>query len=382
MAVRKLKKSWWVDFQVNFTRYRKRSPLNSKAGAEAYEVQMRRALAETGSIEDLSVKPAKQSLPTFGEFAERWLETYVLINNKPSEQRTKRRIVRAFLIPSFGSRLLAEIKTQDIEIFKASQLRRGLSAKTVNNRLAVLGRCLSSAIEWEELAELPKIKLLKTVPPKFRYLRDEEVERLTKAMPNDLESAMMLLAVRTGLRFSELRALEWGDLDLGRRILTVSRCAVAHDVGTPKNGKIRHIPLTSDALIALMRLPRSSELIFPNTGRMFVYWTSLCHLQKACVRAGIEPIGWHVLRHTFASQLISRGASLKAIHDLLGHSTISMTQRYAHLAPEVLKDTISLLEPIKLDSGDSMSAQCQPEVSRNSEGVGQVLQNTSISLPK
>ncbi|HLL22876.1 MAG TPA: tyrosine-type recombinase/integrase [Kofleriaceae bacterium] len=67
-------------------------------------------------------------------------------------------------------------------------------------------------------------------------------------------------------------------------------------------------------------------------------------LWRACKRAGLRRIGWHVLRHTFASHLAMRGAPLKAIQELLGHATITMTMRYAHLAPEIARDTVRLLD--------------------------------------
>ena len=67
-------------------------------------------------------------------------------------------------------------------------------------------------------------------------------------------------------------------------------------------------------------------------------------LWRACKRAGLRRIGWHVLRHTFASHLVMRGAPLKAVQELLGHATIMMTMRYAHLAPEIAREAVKLLD--------------------------------------
>jgi integrase len=384
MGVRKPRgKGWQADFQLNGVRYRKSSPLNTKAAAESLEVRMRQELSEKGTLDHLFAQPkeadSKADL-TLAGFSEQWMTAYVLVNNKPSEQRTKRRIINASLLPFFGNSRLNEIKTVDIESFKAKELQRGMTAKTINNRLAVLRKCLVTAVEWEKLDRVPKVQLLKTTPPKFRYLSEPEVQAIIATSATPTEQAMVLVAARTGLRFSELRALEWGDIDFGLKLLTVRRCAVLKDVGTPKNGRIRHVSLTNDALKALESIKTGSGLVFTFRGRMCVHWSSLCRLQLACKRAGIEPIGWHTLRHTFATQLVNRGATLQAVQVLLGHSTVTMTQRYAHMAPETMRDTINLLEP-KQETQNKMSAKCLPEKHESTETMERLLASVFNSSP-
>jgi site-specific recombinase XerD len=87
------------------------------------------------------------------------------------------------------------------------------------------------------------------------------------------------------------------------------------------------------------------DLVFPGPQGRLLHRNETKHpLWRACKRAGLRPVGWHALRHTFASHLAMRGAPLKAIQELLGHSTIEMTTRYAHLSPNVSREVVGLLD--------------------------------------
>jgi hypothetical protein len=99
MAVRTIKQSWWIDFRVNHMRYRKRSPENSRMGALAYEASLRQKLARGESINSIEHEAQQDQL--FEQFAGKWFDDYVVPNNKYSEQRTKKYLLNAFLIPFF-----------------------------------------------------------------------------------------------------------------------------------------------------------------------------------------------------------------------------------------------------------------------------------------
>src|SRR5262249_20794994 len=107
MAVRKIKKSWWVDFQFKGRRLRKRSPENTRQGAQAFEIVLRQKLARGKSIEN-GLTCTDENL-TFEKFSSQWFEQYVIANNKFSEQYAKQKILTANLVPFFGPMALNDI---------------------------------------------------------------------------------------------------------------------------------------------------------------------------------------------------------------------------------------------------------------------------------
>lgn len=350
MATRKIDGWWHVDFRVHRTRIRKRSPANTKGAAEAYELVLKNEIAQHGNLDRLDGKKQAESraaVPTFREFAERWFREYVIVRNKPSEQNTKGVVLRRRLLPTFGRLSLSEVKPQVIERFTASLLHDRLRPKSVNNYLTVLRTCLITAVEWGVLSAAPRVRGVRVPPPTFRYLSEQELNALLAAAATGVWHAMILTAARTGLRRSELLGLRWEDVDFEHCSLRVCRARVRDHVDSPKNNRVRYVPLTSDVVAALRNFGAQDAggWVFVSDGMPVSFKAADRHLLATCKRAGVRPIGWHKLRHTFASHLALRGCPLHAVKELLGHSTIEMTMRYAHLNPGALRDAIALLDP-------------------------------------
>lgn len=344
MSARKIRGHWYVDFRHEYQRVRKRSPENSRTGALAYEATLRGRLAR-GQPMILAPLRRPAAKPRFEAFAWRWYAVYVETNNKPSEQRSKRIILRRHLIPWFGRLPLDGITPLNVEEFKAAKVNDGLAPKSINNQLAVLAKCLRTAEEWGEIERVPKLRQLKVPPQKFDFLSHEEAERLIDTARDLQWRAMVTVALRTGLRLGELLALDSSDVDLSAAILTVRRSAYRNQLLSTKSNRIRHIPLTEDTCRVLRPILRSHTLIFARRGPgPLNHKTPRAVLRALCQEAGIRRIGWHVLRHTFASQLVMVGINIKAVQELLGHSDIRTTMRYAHLAPTVLRDAVHALE--------------------------------------
>ena len=340
MSILKRGKKYYINFRLNRRRYRRVSPDNSKAGAKAYEAQLRQSIASGKPINSF-VEIKDQ--PTFEDFSQKWFETYVKTNNKYSETLNKESVLRAHLVPSFGSMRLDEISNLDIEDFKAKELKTGLANKTVNNSLIVLSRCLNSAKEWDILASVPKIKLLKVEPQKFDFLREEESQLLLDNCDGLLKD-MILVALKTGLRFGELIALKDGDIDLKNNLLAVNKSISRGRMGSPKSNKIRFIPLLDEVCQTLnARIGKDGFIFSKSSNEPLGPVQCLRWLHRACREAGLREIGWHVFRHTFASNLAQNGVSVMLIKELLGHADLKTTLRYAHLIPLVTREAIETL---------------------------------------
>lgn len=347
MAVRTIKKSWWVDFRVEHTRYRKKSPENTRGGALAYEAVLRGKLARGESIEREEEKTQSQET-VFEQFAQRWFDEYVMPNSKPSTQYSRRGILFRSLTPFFGKMLIGQITVSDVEKYKVHALKKGLANRTVNEHLIVFNHCVKTGYEWLALDGIPpKITWLKCPPPTTDYLSFNESELLL-LNSEGVTREMILTALKTGMRLGEIIGLQWSSIDWYNRLINV-RHSVSHyskELGSPKSNRERHVDMTTDLYTMLLKRKRDTGYVFVDTvGKRFDHYRLERILSNVCEKGKLRHIGWHILRHTFASHLVMRGAPVPAVQKLLGHSAIEMTMRYAHLAPSTMRTAIDLLNP-------------------------------------
>jgi integrase len=153
--------------------------------------------------------------------------------------------------------------------------------------------------------------------------------------------------------------LQWGDCQLKGKSphLRIVRAVAKGIVGTPKNGKERTVyltPKTVEVLEAARHL--KGDLVFcDDKGEEIHSNSSEWGLRYACQLAGLRAIGWHVLRHMYASHLAMRGVSLQTIQQQLGHSGVAMTLRYAHLSPGSVSGAVAVLDAVEeVEKGPQM----------------------------
>lgn len=341
-------------------RIRRVAQATNKRQAEAEERAIRRALAD-GTYGGEEGTETKQ-IPSVAEFERTFIDLYARPTNKPSEVESKQHVFRLYLVPALGELRLDEVGTLEVDRLKADLLGNGLAPKTVVNILAVLSKMLHYSVDVGLLAQAPRIRFPKCPAPEFDFFDFGEAERLLDAAERWAPEWYMsiLLALRTGLRRGELFELRWGDVDLTAGRLRVARSISWGHVGTPKNGKARTIPL-APATVAALRRHRHlrGELVLAGPdGRHVPVNTADANLRRTCRLAGLREVGWHVLRHTFASHLVMKGVPLKHIQELLGHATIQMTMRYAHLAPDSVREAVALLdEPAAPGDGNHVATE-------------------------
>jgi integrase len=337
---------WEVDIIVctpdgRKTRQRCDAPVSSKTAAQRWGEQREHHLAINGKAEK------KKEVPTVAEFYPQCL-TYSENNNKPSTAYAKKSIFTGNLIPVFGDRRLDQIGVQELEAYKNQELKEGYSKKTINNHLATLGKMLSLAKEWDLITSAPKMKLFRLEPSDFEFLTFEETPRFLAGVPPEWKT-FALVPLKTGLRVGELLALKWEDLDLSAGRLMVRRTLWNKQEVLPKGGRVREVPLGNDVIAALKahRHLRGPYVFCDEAGGRLTHSKVKRVVPGACAKAGLaKRLTTHDLRHSFASHLVMLGQSLKAVQELLGHTTIEMTMRYAHLSPDVKRDAVRLLDSL------------------------------------
>ncbi len=299
--------------------------------------ELRAAVAGRAGLGPMPV----DAVPTFSLFALVVAREVLPQRQRPEEQiRTLTRLAR-WVEPHLGGLPMTAITTGHIRAVLAHVRSAGRSRATANRVLAAMSVVFESAVEREMLTRNPcRARGLRSAEgdraPQF--LTPAEARRLLEHADPEWRD-FFAAAIYTGLRFGELVALRWSDVDLEHGVLYVRR---SHD-DAPKSGHHRVVPM-ADELRAHWPAPRpGSHLVFPRRGvrggvvdpvrdRIVAPRKAL---QRALDQARIDkPIRFHDLRHTFGTLLTRSGANLRTVQAVMGHSTLRMTQRYAHLADD------------------------------------------------
>jgi integrase len=337
MPLYKRGSTWWIRFTTPAGELVRRSAGTAdKALAQELHDKLK---AESWRIQSLGAKPKY----TWDEAGYKWL---VETQHKATHEADKAKL--RWLQQFLRGKLLCEIDRELISRIGQTKAQEA-SPSTANRNLALIRAILRKAChEWEWIERIPKIRLYPEPKRRIRWLTPEQVKTLLSELKPHQQD-LVLFALSTGLRQSNVLNLEWSQVDLERKTAWIH----------PDQAKARkaiHVPLNSVALAVLLRqVGKHPTRVFTLKGKP-IAWANTLAWRQALKRCGIEDFRWHDLRHTWASWLAQQGAPMNVLQELGGWESEEMVRRYAHLS--------------------------QPQLMEHSELVSNFLDGTILAQPK
>lgn len=332
MGVFKRGTYWWIDYVYQGRRVRESTGTASKRRAEQLLAKRQTEVLEDRFDIASTVRPV-----LFAEVASEYLEVYSQQNKRPRTFQRDQILVK-HLISYFGEYCLRDIKPMLIEHYRRERLASGRMPATVNREVACLKHIFSLSVRNRRASVNPakSVRMLREDNIVTRVMsRQDEAKIIENAAPH--VRAIVVCALETGMRRGELLDLQWSQVNSHAGLITVEKT---------KTGKTREIPISSRLRGVLEECRRTS-----NEGHVFRFedgepMVDIKNGYKAALRrAGLvaKRYRFHDLRHTFATRLAESGVDLFTIKELLGHSTIVTTQRYAHPGRGAKEDAIRRL---------------------------------------
>lgn len=365
----------WCISYVGFDGKRHRERTSATTKTEALAI-LRQKMAEVARARIAGVNSLDAVRPiTFEEFVRSEYMPHCEATHTAATYVRDRSLCTAVL-PFFGRMQLRSIRSGDLQRYvdqrvrARSKLRKEpLTPATANREVSFVSGVLTEAIRRGYLdrnvakgvAKLPEHNDV------LRWITDQEEARLLEFAPEFLRP-IIRVALLTGMRYGEVLSRTWADYDFEQCLVRVT--------GT-KSHKTRYVPMNDD-LVELVRSispivgrdgPNPYVFGNPFTGKAY---RDVSHaFKRTCERAGLQDVTFHTLRHTFASRLAQAGVPLNTIRELLGHGSMQMTMRYAHLAPNNLRDAVALLTKSKKPRGNGTSTvHVHPAVRSKPQALG------------
>jgi integrase len=300
----------------------------------------RRALREEEERNKQAQQAAKARFITSGSF---WHEYYWPSQSHKAQGSldAEKALWEKWLCPIIGQIPLATTTTKDLEEVKRRMMKAGRAPATIKYALALFSQMWTLAQNYgiaDGTCPAKRLKLPARDNKRQRYLKPAEIDTLLSALRDKSQKThdIALLSLECGLRFGEIANLRWEDVDLEHERLFI------RDPKSRRN-RFTYINQTIRSMLLLNRPDRAGDLIFPDyEGKPMArvsktFGRVADELFNSDVTDTRNRVCFHTLRHTFASRLVANGTPLYNVKELLGHSSLAMTERYAHLAPDYYK---------------------------------------------
>ena len=292
-----------------------------------------------------------------------WLDTYIDGKVKNTTYDNYKYAFDIYIKNSIGKNKIEKVTPAMMQLFINTLDKKGLSVSTIKKPVIVINQAYKKAIINSIVARNPCTGLSypKKPPKKVVAMTAAEHEEFIAACPDTTYGNMFVFALNTGLRMGELLALAWQDVDFENKLISVKNTVVrvterdpnavvkyTTDIHSAKTASgVREIPLTDTAIEILKKQREKCQIfVFESTNGKILEKRNIAKaLKKILKSTSIETnVTMHVLRHSFATRLLEKGANIKAVSEILGHKSIQITlDIYSHVLPNLKNETINLL---------------------------------------
>lgn len=339
---------WFIEFTFKGHKVRQSSGMTKKSDAKEFESILRQELKNQMLL-------GKVATMNLGEAIDRYYDGVIAPKGNVGVAKRELYALNQLRKALGAGTPITKLTVRILADYKDHMLAEKKAPATVNRYLATIKAILNKAKdEWGTLAVVPTIKLLPLDNARYRWLSEDEEKKLLPVCAPHLHDLVVFL-IDTGARLREATGLTWTNVDLDRK----PRAAVRFM--ETKSGKPRGVPLSARVTIMLRRLkdecPEGETRVFlyrpvgrggsgnaPKRGKPKPYNNPFGTWDTARKQVGLKDLNLHDLRHTFASRLVMLGVPLLTVSKLLGHQSIQMTMRYAHLSPDAFDAAIDLLD--------------------------------------
>jgi site-specific recombinase XerD len=286
---------------------------------------------------EYELRTGTRILPTgliLANFADEYLSFYAV--EFPASFPRINQIINQHLVPAFGYTAIDNISKRDVDHYRHARIKQGVKRATINKEVTTLKAVINKALDWDyiKINPLQRVRGLQefdSKPPRFYTV--PELERLYQFSPYHWHWWRFM--VNTGVRRSEALHIQ-PKRDIGADAVRI----ISTDEARTKSARWREVPLSDSARMAIERFnAKGAKFLFPQVNPRSMTRA----FEKCATRAELDPIGSvHCLRHSFCSHLVMNGAPLRAVQALAGHANMKTTERYSHLAPGFVADSVAM----------------------------------------
>ncbi len=328
---------WWIRYVDASGEMQCESSKSTRKSDAIKLLEQRRAQVLFGKLPQL----LKYKKLTLKQFSVEYLQ--YCVNQKAFKQKE---YVIERLLRKLGNVVIQDFTTKLIEQYRNKRISEGIKKSTINHETAILKNMFTIALDWDYINEqtmkyIRKVKQFPVDNGRIRYLKDDEYIRLMSACKDTFLEPIIMLALHTGMRKTELLSLTWDNIDMKSGFIFLN---------DTKNNESAQIPMNNTAREVLSNVNRRLDIKYifynPHTNKPFNNSTFRNYFISLLAKAEIDDFTFHDLRHTFGSYLAMAGVTLPALQKLMRHKDIMMTMRYIHLMPSYTTDAIKKLDAV------------------------------------